>query len=59
MTTTTVPTTTAAGPATAAQAGRAGVSWGAVAALMLMHVVVTVASVATFSRLLPVSRRAA
>ena len=35
---------------------RAGVSWGAVAALMVMHVVVTVTSVATFSRLLPVAR---
>ena len=35
---------------------RAGVSWGAVAALMLMHLVVTVAAVTTFSRLLPVSR---
>ena len=35
---------------------RPGVSWGAVAALMVMHVVVTVAAVATFSRLLPVSR---
>ena len=35
---------------------RAGVSWGAVAALMVMHVVVTVAAVATFSRLLPVTR---
>ncbi len=34
---------------------RAGVSWGAVAALMVMHVVVTVAAVTTFSRLLPVS----
>ena len=32
---------------------RPGVSWGAVAALMLMHVVVTVVAVATFSRLLP------
>jgi len=38
---------------------RAGVSWGAVAALMVMHVVVTVVSVATFSRLLPVARTAA
>ena len=35
---------------------RAGVSWGAVVALMVMHVVVTVAAVATFSRLLPVGR---
>ena len=35
---------------------RAGVSWGAVIALMVMHVVVTVAAVSTFSRLLPVSR---
>ncbi len=35
---------------------RPGVSWGAVAALMVMHVVVTVAAVATFSRLLPVAR---
>ena len=35
---------------------RAGVSWGAVVALMVMHVVVTVAAVTTFSRLLPVSR---
>ena len=33
---------------------RAGVSWGAVVALMVMHVVVTVPAVATFSRLLPV-----
>jgi len=32
------------------------VSWGAVAALMVMHVIVTVAAVATFSRALPVSR---
>ena len=38
---------------------RAGVSWGAVAALMVMHVVVTVAAVATFSRLLPVARATA
>ena len=38
---------------------RAGVSWGAVAALVVMHVVVTVAAVTTFSRLLPVSRTAA
>jgi hypothetical protein len=38
---------------------RAGVSWGAVAALMVMHVVVTVAAVATFSRALPVARSAA
>ena len=38
---------------------RAGVSWGAVAALMVMHVVVTVIAVFTFSRLLPVSRTAA
>ncbi len=35
---------------------RAGVSWGAVVALMVMHIVVTVAAVTTFSRLLPVSR---
>ena len=35
---------------------RAGVSWGAVVALMLMHVIVTVAAVVTFSRVLPVSR---
>ncbi len=35
---------------------RPGVSWGAVAALMLMHLVVTVSAVTTFSRLLPVSR---
>ena len=38
---------------------RAGVSWGAVVALMLMHVVVTVAAVVTFSRFLPVARRPA
>jgi hypothetical protein len=38
---------------------RAGVSWGAVAALMMMHLVVTVAAVATFSRLLPVARATA
>ena len=38
---------------------RAGVSWTAVVALMVMHVVVTVAAVTTFSRLLPVSRTAA
>ena len=38
---------------------RAGVSWGAVVALMVMHVVVTVAAVATFSRLLPVTRNRA
>lgn len=35
---------------------QAGVSWGAVVALMAMHVVVAVAAVATFSRLLPVTR---
>ncbi len=35
---------------------RAGVSWGAVVALMVMHVVVAAAAVLTFSRLLPVSR---
>ena len=35
---------------------RAGVSWGAVVALMVMHIVVTVAAVGTFSRLLPVRR---
>jgi len=35
---------------------RPGVSWGAVLALMVMHVVVTAAAVTTFSRLLPVSR---
>ena len=33
---------------------REGVSWGAVAALMVMHVVVTVAGVASFRRFLPV-----
>jgi len=33
---------------------RAGVSWGAVVALMVMHAVVTVVAVTTFSRLLPV-----
>ena len=33
---------------------RPGVSWGAVVALMVMHVVVAVVAVATFSRLLPV-----
>ena len=38
---------------------RPGVSWGAVAALMVMHVVVTVVAVGTFSRLLPVARSAA
>jgi hypothetical protein len=38
---------------------QAGVSWGAVIALMIMHVVVAAAAVATFSRLLPVTRRAA
>jgi len=32
---------------------REGVSWGAVAALMVMHVVVTVAAVASFSRWMP------
>lgn len=35
---------------------RAGVSWGAVVALMAMHVVLTVTAVATFSRLLPLTR---
>ena len=35
---------------------RAGVSWGAVVALMAMHVVLTVTAVATFSRLLPITR---
>ena len=35
---------------------RAGVSWGAVVALMAMHVVLTVTAVATFTRLLPVTR---
>jgi len=34
--------------------GRAGVSWGAVAALMVMHVVVTLAAVTSFRRFLPV-----
>ena len=34
---------------------RPGVSWGAVLALMVMHVVVTVAAVATFSKFLPVA----
>ena len=34
---------------------RPGVSWGAVVALMVMHVVVTVAAVATFSKFLPVA----
>ena len=38
---------------------RAGVSWGTVAALMAMHVVVTAVAVTVFSRLLPVSRAAA
>ena len=33
---------------------RPGVSWGAVVALMAMHVVVTVAAVASFRRFLPV-----
>ena len=33
---------------------RAGVSWGAVAALMVMHVVVTVSAVTSFRRFLPV-----
>ena len=37
---------------------RPGVSWGAVLALMLMHVVVTVVAVATFSRLMPVREAA-
>jgi hypothetical protein len=32
---------------------RTGVSWGAVVALMIMHVVVTLAAVASFARLLP------
>lgn len=36
---------------------RAGVSWGAVFALMAMHVVVTAVAVAAFSRFLPVARR--
>ncbi len=38
---------------------RAGVSWGAVVALMAMHVVLTVVAVATFSRLLPITRPSA
>ena len=38
---------------------QAGVSWGAVVALMAMHVVLTVTAVATFSRLLPVTRTTA
>ncbi|HYH35628.1 MAG TPA: DUF6069 family protein [Nocardioides sp.] len=33
---------------------RAGVSWGAVTALMVMHVVVTLAAVTSFRRFLPV-----
>ena len=32
---------------------RAGVSWGAVAALMVMHVIVTVAALTSFKRFLP------
>jgi len=36
---------------------QAGVSWGAVIALMVMHVIVTVVAVATFTRLLPLQRR--
>ena len=35
---------------------QAGVSWGAVFALMVMHVIVTVVAVATFTRLLPLQR---
>ena len=35
---------------------RAGVSWGAVVALMAMHLVLTVTAVATFTRLLPLTR---
>ena len=38
---------------------RAGVSWGAVVALMAMHIVLTLVAVATFSRLLPVTRTSA
>ena len=38
---------------------RPGVSWGAVLALMVMHVVVTAAAVAAFSRFLPAARRGA
>ena len=38
---------------------RAGVSWGAVIALMAMHVVLTLVAVATFSRLLPITRPSA
>ena len=35
---------------------QAGVSWGAVIALMAMHLIVTVVAVATFTRLLPLQR---
>jgi len=35
---------------------RAGVSWGAVVALMAMHLVLAVTAVATFTRLLPLTR---
>ena len=35
---------------------QAGVSWGAVIALMVMHVIVTLVAVATFTRLLPLQR---
>ena len=35
---------------------QAGASWGAVIALMVMHVIVTVVAVATFARLLPLQR---
>ncbi|WP_436701935.1 DUF6069 family protein [Nocardioides sp. BYT-33-1] len=35
---------------------RTGVSWGAVVALMVMHVIVTVAAVLTFARLLPLTQ---
>jgi len=35
---------------------QAGVSWGAVITLMVMHVIVTVVAVATFTRLLPLRR---
>jgi hypothetical protein len=38
---------------------QAGASWGAAFALMVMHVVVTVAAVVTFARMLPVSRTTA
>ena len=35
---------------------QAGASWGAVIALMVMHLIVTIAAVATFARLLPLQR---